>query len=241
VAATRAQVVAFARGEVGTSEQPAGSNHQKYGRWFGWDGVPWCGIFDSYVYAHAGLPLPAIQTDKGFASVAVCHEFYADLGLFRPAGEGQPGDLVIYTFSHVGILDHAVPSKNQLVAVEGNTDASGSRTGGQVLTKERHCSLVKGICKVQGFASDLAPAPKFGPPWPGRYLALTTPLTKGADVKELQRQLRRLGAAQLAVDGVYGPHTDRLVRWWQHALAIHERPGVVGPATWTALHRRQAG
>lgn len=35
-------VIAIARGELGKTENPPGSNRTKYGEAFGWDGVPWC-------------------------------------------------------------------------------------------------------------------------------------------------------------------------------------------------------
>src|SRR5262245_39381108 len=34
-----------AQGEVGVKESPANSNNQKYGAWYGMNGVPWCAIF----------------------------------------------------------------------------------------------------------------------------------------------------------------------------------------------------
>jgi hypothetical protein len=58
----------------------------------------------------------------------------------------------------------------------------------------------------------------------------------GADVRVLQKALKALGGdyASIAVDGVFGADTERLVKRYQslHALVID---GVVGPATWSAL------
>lgn len=60
--------------------------------------------------------------------------------------------------------------------------------------------------------------------------------SRGADVRTLQRTLKDFGGAYagIAVDGVFGDVTDRLVRRYQslHALVVD---GVVGPATWSAL------
>ena len=39
---------------VGLKESPAGSNHQMFGKWYGYDGVAWCAEFVSYCYAAAG-------------------------------------------------------------------------------------------------------------------------------------------------------------------------------------------
>lgn len=55
----------------------------------------------------------------------------------------EPGDIVIFTFSHCGIAISA-PDKNGYVAtVEGNTDSAGSREGGGVWRKKRHVSKIR--------------------------------------------------------------------------------------------------
>ncbi len=58
-------------------------------------------------------------------------------------GDIQPGDIVVFTFSHIGIATSA-PDKNGFVTtVEGNTDGAGSREGGAVLRKKRHISKIR--------------------------------------------------------------------------------------------------
>ena len=42
---TAEKVLAVARGELGNTESPAGSNRTKYGKWFGLDGYAWCMMF----------------------------------------------------------------------------------------------------------------------------------------------------------------------------------------------------
>ena len=42
---TAAQVLAIARSQLGTKESPVGSNHTKYGVWYGMDHEPWCAMF----------------------------------------------------------------------------------------------------------------------------------------------------------------------------------------------------
>ena len=48
-------MLATARGYIGYTESPAGSNQTVFGAWFGENGVPWCDIFVSYVADRAGL------------------------------------------------------------------------------------------------------------------------------------------------------------------------------------------
>lgn len=35
------KVVEVAKSQIGVTENPVNSNKTKYGKWFGWDGVPW--------------------------------------------------------------------------------------------------------------------------------------------------------------------------------------------------------
>ena len=52
------EVIQIAAGQIGYAEEPSGSNKTKYGRAFGWDGVPWCVIFLWWCFREArGWPL----------------------------------------------------------------------------------------------------------------------------------------------------------------------------------------
>ena len=48
------KVLAVARGELGNTESPAGSNRTKYGKWFGLDGYAWCMIFVMWCFGQVG-------------------------------------------------------------------------------------------------------------------------------------------------------------------------------------------
>lgn len=67
-----------------------------------------------------------------------------------------------------------------------------------------------------------------------RYLRLMSPFMTGPDVSALQERLKEIGIYQGAVDGIYGPMTDRAVREFQAQAGLIV-DGVVGPATWSAL------
>ena len=58
-------------------------------------------------------------------------------------GDIQRGDIVCFTFSHIGIALSAPDAKGNVKTVEGNTDGAGSREGGAVLTKVRHVSKIR--------------------------------------------------------------------------------------------------
>lgn len=58
--------------------------------------------------------------------------------------------------------------------------------------------------------------------------------SKGQAVSDLQRFLRGEGSYQRAIDGQFGPQTEKAVKVWQadHGL---DPDGVVGPSTWAAM------
>jgi hypothetical protein len=58
-------------------------------------------------------------------------------------GDILPGDIVVFTFSHIGIAVSAPDDDGNVTTVEGNTDTAGSREGGGVYLKSRHISKIR--------------------------------------------------------------------------------------------------
>jgi len=58
-------------------------------------------------------------------------------------GDIEGGDVVIFTFSHVGFAVSSPDSEGYVLTVEGNTDSAGSREGGGVFLKRRHLSKIR--------------------------------------------------------------------------------------------------
>jgi len=147
------KIIDVAKSQIGTKELPAGSNKVKYNTWYygqevSGDNYAWCSTFVLWCFYEAGL----INVTP-FGTLAQAKKVYAE-GAYKWIQNGgtvinspkeiQVGDVVCYTFSHVGICSEA--SKNgTFKAVEGNTDVVGGRTGGQVLEKTRKLSDVKAI------------------------------------------------------------------------------------------------
>ena len=143
---TKAQKVidiAFAEAKADVKEIPANSNKTKYGEWFGLNGEAWCGIFVSWCYAQAGVPLGKIGYIKGYAGcqTAVLH--------FQKTGEvtknPQVGDIVFFDwngdkrYDHTAIFNGWVKDKKgqEFYTVEGNTSLTNQSNGGQVMVRQR--------------------------------------------------------------------------------------------------------
>jgi hypothetical protein len=113
------------------------------------DGYPWCCAFvslcvqklilQSAFFRHVQPPRTASVSNfrTRWAPSQSCL-------VFRPADTAyQPhkGDVVVYTFSHIGIVDTV--DAGQLWTIEGNTNEAGSREGTGVLRKTRSPGLVR--------------------------------------------------------------------------------------------------
>jgi hypothetical protein len=135
------KIIEIASKEIGTVEIPLNSNKTKYGKWFGLQGVAWCGIFVSWVYDQAGFNLGRIGYLKGFAGcqTAVAH--------FTKTGEVTKnpvlGDIVFFDWNGDGRYDHTgiyVKSTgiNLFQSIEGNTSLTNQSNGGQVMLRNRN-------------------------------------------------------------------------------------------------------
>lgn len=158
-----AAVLATARSQIGVTENPARSSRQKFGAWYGMNGVPWCAIFVSWVFWHAGHPLPRIATAKGFAYVPDVVAWAKANQCWKAQGP-RPGDLVVFSFGgvrpdHVGIVE-AVLSDGRVATIEGNTSGTNPRMGGMVARMHRGARIVGYVAVTSTAAPAPTPAPK---------------------------------------------------------------------------------
>lgn len=167
---TREAILRTARGELGVSESPPGSNRTKYGRAYGLDGVPWCAMFCWWVYMQNGQDLRALNRAGKFQ---YCPDIVRDLqraGKWRAARDARPGDLVLFDWRADGIADHIglveANTGSALVCIEGNTSNSNWSNGGQVLRMTRGYAFVQGIGAMD-LTDALAPTPPLTPSTPG--------------------------------------------------------------------------
>jgi len=248
VSATAQHVIDVATAEIGTVESPAGSNKQKYGVWYGWNGVAWCAIFLSYVYARAGQYLPPIQTKKGFASTALGMQYAKAHGLWRTKSQGgRPGDIAFFNFDadsgpeHVGL----VVKKNadgSYVTIEGNTSSTSNANGGQVQKRTRKPAVILGFMAVPGISRTTATPTKTWQDDGFAHVTLEygdTDTTDGKGTKEVSHLQAKLNlhGANLVVDGKFFDQTKAAVGKFQAVKSLR-RDYVVGPITWYWLHQR---
>lgn len=149
---TAADVLSVARGELGVTESPRGSNRVKYNEWYygrpvQGDAYPWCMVFVQWVFSRAGVPVP-VRT----ASCGALMRGAKAAGRWVTA-EYRPGDVLIYDFpggaatDHCGICESA--GDGRVTAIEGNTSAGNAANGGGVLRMTRAVSLVVGAWRPE--------------------------------------------------------------------------------------------
>lgn len=161
------KVIEIARGELGVTESPAGSNRVKY--WTDYDpafqGQPWCAAFLWWCFREAGERMAFFGGGKT-ASCSMLLRWYREQGLTVPVEEVQAGDIVILNFhgtkdtEHcglvVGVTDAEILVDNRVAekivynvgTIEGNTSVNGSQdNGGMVAEKTRYPSQIVAVCR----------------------------------------------------------------------------------------------
>ena len=151
------RALAIAIREIGTTEDPPGSNETPYGTWFGANGEPWCAIFISWCFARAGHTLlqdahgPGVNA-KGCAYVPTIANWLHATNQWIESGEHQPGDLAIYNWDgaepdHIGIVE-TVDESGDFTAVEGNTSIANDTNGGSVMRRHRSIGDADGFGRI---------------------------------------------------------------------------------------------
>lgn len=134
--------------QLGNKESPAESNNQKYGSWYGMNGVPWCAIFVTWCFelGAADVFLDSPSFVKG-SRYSYCPYVVNDArngryGL-KTTDDPIPGDVVVYdwqgdgTYDHIGIFEKWTSGTSQFNAIEGNTSLNNNSNGGEVMRRSR--------------------------------------------------------------------------------------------------------
>lgn len=239
-----AAVLAMARAQLGVHEDPPRSNRTKYGEWYGFNGVAWCAISLTWVFAHAGHPLPEIERNKrhtGFAYTPSAAAWAKRNGCWADKTVvPEPGWVVLWDFpgdgvnriSHTSIVKFR-PTGDLLTTYDGNTNDAQGRTGGQYRECTRSISRnVVGYLMID----DIGSGPK--PPPPEEARTTLKQGDKGPDVKFAQAMLNIVTPAlkaagfgdgqRLEEDGDYGPRTTARVlefeRYWNKKGPGQKKP-----------------
>ena len=142
--------------QIGISESPSNSNQQKYGVWYGMNGVPWCAIFCTWCDAFGGNPTPTFTKGRNYAYVPYIVNA-ARLGQngLSITSDPKPGDLVCYDWSADGEFDHvgmfeAWTGAHTFKCIEGNTSSRDYSNGGTVMRQYRDVNYGRVVfCKVK--------------------------------------------------------------------------------------------
>ena len=151
-------IVRIAKKEVGVFEIPKDSNcgprvnQYKAATWLNpYQSWPWCAAFVDWVVAQAMIETGTHETatfrrPRTAGAWDLLRWSRAQDNSTRtqePATDLAPGDVIVFNFSHCGIVISPVGS-GKIQTVEGNTDEAGSREGGGVYLKIRDLSQIKG-------------------------------------------------------------------------------------------------
>jgi|TARA_B110000495_G_scaffold103929_1_gene89821 hypothetical protein len=154
------KMVNLARSEIGVSEID-GSNcgprvdEYKAATWLDPDkGWPWCAAFLCWLIREA-IEGEDVAFKRPQTAGAWDFENWArkqvnnGVELRKPTNEDiKAGDIVIYTFSHIGLAVKDIDSSGYVTTIEGNTNGAGSREGGSVLEKKRHVSSIRSRIRI---------------------------------------------------------------------------------------------
>jgi len=146
---TADKLLALARGELGVTERPAGSNKVKYntayyGREVSGAGYPWCCTFVWWLFQQAG----ASALFYGGGRTAYCPTLLTYHKKQGVRGDYRPGDVIFFNFSgktsaaHVGICEGW--DGEHITTIDGNTGSGNEANGGAVMRRTRHKKYIVG-------------------------------------------------------------------------------------------------
>lgn len=201
--------------QVGTARSPLGSNKVKYntsyyGRVVRGKQFKWCVVFQWWCFQKAGIPTKIFPKS---ANVFAVRDWYKRRDRFyqRP----MVGDLVIYSFSHIGFVEKLL-TDNRIQTIEGNFNDKVRRR----ITRA-DASNIEGYCRPKYHKIE----PVQQSPSGGNTEAIMRALPrlerndKGADVKPLQGLLVANGhklpnstKPNGTFDGDFGEETEREAR-----------------------------
>jgi len=113
---------------------------------------PWCAAFVCWCVREAmggeQYTFPRPETAGAWDFENWCRSVDDSVKLKKPHKDDiRRGDIVIFTFSHIGIAVSDIGKDGIVQTVEGNTNAEGSREGDGVYRKRRHASKIRSVIR----------------------------------------------------------------------------------------------
>lgn len=157
-------LAAIAEGQIGTEERAQHDNRgaaiQRYQEATDLSGTgwPWCAGFVDWCVARwleqcaaGGFSLGQLQRPRTAAAFGLIGwartQARQAVTVLDPRVAPRRGDLVVYTFSHCGIVT-APLAGGSFGAVEGNTDGDGGRDGHEVARRSRSLAKVRAFIRL---------------------------------------------------------------------------------------------
>ncbi|MBE6955837.1 MAG: CHAP domain-containing protein [Ruminococcaceae bacterium] len=145
---TAERILAVARGELGVTESPAGSNRVKYNtayyrREVSGSAYPWCCAFLWWVFRQAG----AAELFFGGSQTAYCPALL-DFHKKQRVTDYRPGDIIFFNFNgrgnaaHVGLCESW--DGRCITTIDGNTGTGNEANGGAVMRRTRDKKYIVG-------------------------------------------------------------------------------------------------
>jgi hypothetical protein len=211
-----------------------------FGVWYGnqvgssaYDGAAWCDMFLAYCANRTGN-----LTAVGMFAYTPSHvNWFKNRGRWHAGKAGiRAGDIVFFDWDggvvdHVGIVEKVL-SGGVLQTIEGNTE--------NMCRRRNRAGSIEGYGRPAYTGTAPAPQPPTPSPsnWTENVVKQLPTLRKGARGEHVQtlQGLLRARSQNVALDGDFGPLTDRAVRKVQDWGGV-TADGVVGPKTWPVLLR----
>jgi CHAP domain len=115
-------LIETARSQVGTARRPINNvkyNTSYYAREVSGEEYKWCVVFIWWCMQKCNVPMSVFPKS---ASVFAVRDWYKERHRFFPVPTTpMTGDLVIYSYSHIGIVAQLLPD-NKILTIEGNLD-----------------------------------------------------------------------------------------------------------------------
>lgn len=229
------KILDIARGEIGVTENPSGSNKVKYNDAYGGGPKAWCCVYIWWLFREAEASKLFYGGDKT-AYVPTLLSFHKKAGQ-AVTKDYQPGDVIFFDFNSNGVADHvglceSWDGKN-ITTIDGNTGEGSEANGGAVMRRTRSAKYIVGAFRPDwDVVTDAEPAD------PVPVYSIDLPLLKKGSADESVRALQMLltgrGYSTNGADGKFGSNTDTALRRFQRENGLTV-DGRCGPKTWSAL------